>query len=149
MPKQMTVAVLGAGGTMGLPMARNIAQAGMRVRAWNRTPVVEGGAETIALAEGMGVDPALMFDALEGGPLDLPYLRMKGEAIAERNFEPSFALRLAAKDARLVQASAADRGLDLPVLAAIHRRLDEGVPEHGDDDVSATFLTSAPRSGVR
>jgi 3-hydroxyisobutyrate dehydrogenase len=32
-----TVAVLGAGGTMGLPMARNIAKAGIEVRAWNRT----------------------------------------------------------------------------------------------------------------
>jgi 3-hydroxyisobutyrate dehydrogenase len=241
MPKQMTVAVLGAGGTMGLPMARNIARAGLRVRAWNRSPekmrpladdgahladdaraavegadvvitmladadavlavmgaaidamregvawlqtstigeagieacaelaeghgirlvdapvlgtkapaeqgelivlgsgpeglrdglapifdaiaqrtmwvgetgagtrlkvvvnswivtVVEGGAETIALAEGMGVDPTLLFEALEGGALDLPYLRMKGEAIAARDFDPSFSLRLAAKD---------------------------------------------------
>src|SRR3954467_4839428 len=32
-----TVAVLGAGGTMGLGMSRNIAKAGMTVRAWNRT----------------------------------------------------------------------------------------------------------------
>jgi len=38
MPKQMTVAVLGAGGTMGLPMARNLARAGLEVRAWNRSP---------------------------------------------------------------------------------------------------------------
>ena len=33
-----TVAVLGAGGTMGKAMARNIARAGFAVRAWNRTP---------------------------------------------------------------------------------------------------------------
>jgi 3-hydroxyisobutyrate dehydrogenase len=32
-----TVAVLGAGGTMGLPMARNIARSGIAVRAWNRS----------------------------------------------------------------------------------------------------------------
>src|SRR5215217_2418112 len=32
-----TVAILGAGGTMGLPMARNIAEAGIDVRAWNRS----------------------------------------------------------------------------------------------------------------
>jgi 3-hydroxyisobutyrate dehydrogenase len=289
MPKQMTVAVLGAGGTMGLPMARNIARAGLRVQAWNRSPekarpladegvdiaddpraavegadvvitmladadavlevmgeaidamredavwlqtstigeagieacagladrhgirlvdapvlgtrapaeqgklvvlgsgpeqprddlapifdaiaertmwvgetgagtrlkvvvnswivtVVEGGAETIALAEGMGVDPAVMFEALEGGALDLPYLRMKGEAIAKRDFDPSFSLRLAAKDAGLVQESAGRRDLDLPALEAIRRRLDEGVPEHGDEDMSATFLTSAPKA---
>src|SRR5215208_5873835 len=33
----MTVAFLGAGGTMGLAMARNLAGAGIDVRAWNRT----------------------------------------------------------------------------------------------------------------
>ena len=32
-----TVAVLGAGGTMGFAMARNIARAGIAVRAWNRS----------------------------------------------------------------------------------------------------------------
>jgi 3-hydroxyisobutyrate dehydrogenase len=31
-----TVAVLGAGGTMGFAMARNIVRAGIPVRAWNR-----------------------------------------------------------------------------------------------------------------
>src|ERR671928_1836298 len=33
-----TIAVLGAGGTMGLPMARNLAGAGFVVQAWNRSP---------------------------------------------------------------------------------------------------------------
>ncbi len=32
-----TIAVLGAGGTMGLPIARNLARAGLPVRAWNRS----------------------------------------------------------------------------------------------------------------
>jgi 3-hydroxyisobutyrate dehydrogenase len=117
------------------------------VNSWIVT-VMEGGAETIALAEGMGMDPALLLEAVAGGPLDLPYLRAKAKAIAERDFDPSFSLRLAAKDAGLVQESAAGRGLDLPVLAAIRRRLDEGVAAHGDEDMSATFLTSAPRAGV-
>ncbi len=35
--KKEAVAVIGAGGTMGLPMARNIAGAGIEVRAWNRS----------------------------------------------------------------------------------------------------------------
>ena len=39
------VAVLGAGGTMGFPMARNIARAGIKVRAWNRS---RGKAEPLA-----------------------------------------------------------------------------------------------------
>jgi len=32
-----TIAVLGAGGTMGFPIARNIARAGLPVRAWHRS----------------------------------------------------------------------------------------------------------------
>ena len=32
-----TVAVIGAGGTMGFGMTRNIARAGIAVRAWNRS----------------------------------------------------------------------------------------------------------------
>lgn len=106
--------------------------------------VVEAGAETIALAEGLGLDPRLLFEALEGGTLDLPYLRMKGRAIAERDFAPSFRLKLAAKDAGLIQESAARHGLDLPVLASIAQRLSQGAREHGDEDLAATYLTSAP-----
>lgn len=106
--------------------------------------VVEGGAETLALAEGLGLDPQLVLDAVEGGPLDLPYLRMKGKAIMQRDFEPSFRLKLAAKDASLVQEAAERHGLDLPLVRAIRARFDQAVPEHGDEDMSATYLTSAP-----
>lgn len=107
--------------------------------------VVAAGAETIALAEGLGLDPALFFQAIEGGGLDLPYLRMKGKAMTERSFEPpSFPLRLASKDAGLVRASARERGLNLPVADAIAERLAAGVKEHGDLDMAATYLTSAP-----
>jgi 3-hydroxyisobutyrate dehydrogenase len=77
---------------------------------------VEGTAETIALAEGLGVDPQLFFDAIEGGALELPYLRLKGKAILAREFEPSFSLRLAAKDARRVDQAARARELELPCL---------------------------------
>jgi 3-hydroxyisobutyrate dehydrogenase len=106
--------------------------------------VVEAGAETIALAEGLGIDPALFFQAIEGGALDLPYLRTKGRAIAERDFTPSFRLRLAAKDADLVEDAAFQHGLNLPLLDVVARRLGEAASEHGDEDLSATYLTSAP-----
>ena len=32
------IAVIGAGSTMGRPMARNLAAAGFAVHAWNRSP---------------------------------------------------------------------------------------------------------------
>jgi 3-hydroxyisobutyrate dehydrogenase len=106
--------------------------------------VVEAGAETIALADALGVDPSLFFQAIEGGPLDLPYLRMKGRAMTKHDFTPSFRLALAAKDARLVTDAAWQHGVDLPLLDVVARRLGESVPEHGDEDISATYLLSAP-----
>src|SRR4051812_41506689 len=56
MSEGATVAVLGAGGTMGLPMARHIAEAGMDGRAWNRTrenaePLTERGVEGLDTAK--------------------------------------------------------------------------------------------------
>ena len=33
-----SIAFVGAGGSMGLPMARNLARAGFEVRAWDRSP---------------------------------------------------------------------------------------------------------------
>src|SRR3954453_21025986 len=55
---------------------------------------VEGAAETLALAEGMGLDPQLVLDALGGGPLDMPYLQLKGGMMIERSFDTSFRLPL-------------------------------------------------------
>ncbi|MEN3283099.1 MAG: 3-hydroxyisobutyrate dehydrogenase, partial [Solirubrobacteraceae bacterium] len=57
----MRVAVLGTG-TMGLPMARNIAAAGHDVRAWNRSreraePLAEHGV-TVCDSAGEAVDDA-------------------------------------------------------------------------------------------
>jgi 3-hydroxyisobutyrate dehydrogenase len=113
------------------------------VNTWIVTTVA-GAAETIALAEAAGLDPGLLFEAIDGGPLDMAYLRAKGGAMIERQFEPSFSLRLAAKDARLVEESAGRRGMELPLAAAARRQLDAGVEEHGDADLSATFLTYLP-----
>lgn len=115
----------------------------LAINTWLLT-VLEGTAETLALAEGLGLDPQLVLDAVAGGPLDLPYLQAKGRAMISHDFAPSFRLGLAAKDARLVQDAIDRHGLDLPLASAIRRRLDQGVPEHGDEDMSATYLTSAP-----
>jgi 3-hydroxyisobutyrate dehydrogenase len=109
--------------------------------------VTEAAAESIALAEGLGVDPKLFLEAIEGGPLDLPYLKLKSQAIMERSFEPSFSLKLAAKDARLIDQSAHSHELSLPMFAAIAERMTEGTEEHGEKDMSATYLAAAAGRG--
>jgi 3-hydroxyisobutyrate dehydrogenase len=106
--------------------------------------VVEGVAEAIALAQGLELDPELFLQAIDGGPLEAPYAKIKAQAMIDRDFEPTFALKHATKDAKLAADAAARRQLDLPVLAAIARRMDEAVAAHGDEDLSATYLSSAP-----
>jgi 3-hydroxyisobutyrate dehydrogenase len=119
----------------------------MVVNSWVLT-VTEGCAETVALAQGLGIDPSLIFEAIDGGTLDLPYLRMKGNAIIEQNFEPMFKLALAAKDAGLINESASRHDLDLPLFATIRDRMLEAAKEHGDEDMIATWFASAP-AGVQ
>ena len=70
-------------------------------------------------------------------------MRRHATAMIERKFEPSFRLALAAKDARLAEEAAALHGADLPMLELIRHRLEEGAEHHGDEDIAATYLTSA------
>jgi 3-hydroxyisobutyrate dehydrogenase len=131
------------------------AGAGSRLKlvtnAWLLT-VVEGCAEVMVLAEHLGLDPSLLLEAVEGGALDMPYLRIKAAAILGGNFEPAFRLALAAKDADLIQEAAEARQLELPLLATVRERLAQAAREHGDEDVIAVYRTiadAATTSGSR
>ena len=107
--------------------------------------LVEGLAETIAFAEGIDIDPAQFLETISGGPVDNLYAQMKGKMMIERSFEPSFKLELAAKDARLVLEAMHRHDLDLPMLEAIRDQLARAAEDHGDEDMAAAYLASAPR----
>jgi 3-hydroxyisobutyrate dehydrogenase len=106
--------------------------------------VVEGTAEMLALAEGLGIDPSLAMEAVADGPLDLPYMQMKGRAMLARDFTPSFRLSLAAKDAALAAQAATAADLELPMLEAICRQMARAAEQHGDEDLAAVYLASSP-----
>ena len=103
--------------------------------------VVEGIAESLSLARALGVEPESFLDVVKGGAMDAPYVQLKGSAMLDGNFAPSFGLDGAAKDAALIVEAARDAGADLGVLEAVQqhfaRALDAG---HGDLDLAATFL---------
>ncbi|HSD24985.1 MAG TPA: NAD(P)-dependent oxidoreductase [Solirubrobacterales bacterium] len=107
--------------------------------------LVEGLAETVAFAEGIGIDPGQFLETISGSPVDNPYAQMKGRMMIERDFEPSFKLELAAKDARLVLEAMERHDLELPMLGAIRAQLEEAAAEHGDKDMAAAYLASAPK----
>jgi 3-hydroxyisobutyrate dehydrogenase len=107
--------------------------------------VTQGTAETIAFAQSLGVEPEWVLEALEGGALDLPYFRMKSKLMLDEDFPASFALALAAKDARLVAEAAEGHGADLPIAAAIAQRFTQATEAgHGDEDMAATYRLSKP-----
>ena len=107
--------------------------------------LIEGLGESVALAEGLGVDPAAFLQIIDGGPLGPPYAKMKGTMMIERSYEPSFSLALAAKDAGLALAAAEAAGLELPALRAIRSQLEKAVDQgHGDDDMAAAVEASRP-----
>jgi 3-hydroxyisobutyrate dehydrogenase len=102
--------------------------------------VTEATAETIALAQGLDVDPQLVLDALEGGSLDVPYFRMKAKLMLDGDFPPSFPLALAAKDAALVDEAAQRAGVDLAVARALAERFAAAAAAgHGDEDMAAVY----------
>ena len=99
--------------------------------------LVEALAETIALAQRLDVDPHDFLKMIEGGLMDTPYARLKGEPMIAREFPPSFPLALAAKDAGLITDAAPDLPLPKLVREQMLRAVEAG---HGDADVAATFM---------
>jgi 3-hydroxyisobutyrate dehydrogenase len=106
------------------------------VNSWICT-ITEGTAEMLRLAEALGLEPRLVLDAIEDGPLEAPYQRMKGEMMLKGEYPPSFRLDLAAKDARLAVAAGADA--EIPAIEAIAAQMTAVAAEHPDEDLAVLF----------
>jgi 3-hydroxyisobutyrate dehydrogenase len=105
--------------------------------------LVEGLAETIALAESIGVDPSHFLEIIDGAPMGAPYAQLKGKAMIAREFAPAFPLSLAHKDARLVLAAAEEAGLTLPAVHQVERQFARAAGDgHGDEDMAAVFTAT-------
>src|SRR5450432_1181182 len=117
-------------------------RAKLAMNAWV-TGLVAVLAETITLCEGLDLDPRLFLDLLRGGPTDSPYAQLKGKAMIERQFAPSFALRLAHKDLRLILEAGREAGASLPVITAIEEKFDRAERQgRGDEDLAAVVAAS-------
>jgi 3-hydroxyisobutyrate dehydrogenase len=111
---------------------------------------VEAVAETLALAERLGLDPHLLVDVVAGSPIASPYAIGKAKAMLAGDFLPGFTLRNAFKDTTLAIGAARDRHLELPLSDAVAQRwLDAIEAGHGDQDVSSAFVQALRRPPVK
>jgi 3-hydroxyisobutyrate dehydrogenase len=107
--------------------------------------VVGATAQAVGLARGLGVDPALFLEAIGGGPLDCPYVQLKGKSMIAEEFPPAFPLAGAVKDAGLIAEAQRVAGTDDAQMAAL-RELFATAAEagHGDEDLAAVWYAVRP-----
>lgn len=84
------------------------------------TTIIEGLAESFALARKSKVDPGQMLEILTGSLFPAPIYKNYGAMVAHEKFEPvGFKLRLGAKDNRLVLSAAEEAGVPMPIASLV------------------------------
>ena len=108
--------------------------------------VTDGLAETIALAEGLDLDPSLFLEAIEGGSLDIAYAHLKGPGMIKGELPLAFPLRHALKDADLVVAAARRHDVDLGLAPVLRDRFARAAEAgHADEDMGMVIAASRRR----
>jgi 3-hydroxyisobutyrate dehydrogenase-like beta-hydroxyacid dehydrogenase len=84
------------------------------------TTMIEGLAESFALARKSEVDPGQMLEILTGSLFPAPIYKNYGAMVAHEKFEPvGFKLKLGAKDNRLVLSAAEEAGVPMPIASLV------------------------------
>jgi len=88
----------------------------LAMNAWIAT-ITAGIAQSLTIADRLGLDPRLVLEALQGAAADSPYAQIKGGAMLQQGFEPQFEVVGLLKDVRL--AREATPGMPQQLLAAL------------------------------
>jgi 3-hydroxyisobutyrate dehydrogenase len=107
--------------------------------------ITAGTAQSLALAQSLGVDPALFLDAIAGTPTDSPYAQLKGRAMIAGDWSPSFALDGVIKDIGLMLEAADSVDFPRELLATVQAQFDRASKAgHGGDDMAAVRAAFPP-----
>jgi 3-hydroxyisobutyrate dehydrogenase len=105
--------------------------------AWVAT-ITAATAQSVALAEALGVRPEQFLEALAGSPTDAPYMQLKGNAMLGGDYATSFAVDGVVKDVDLMREAGADVGFPTELLDAVHEVFARASRAgHGGDDMAA------------
>ena len=88
----------------------------LAMNAWIAT-ITAGIAQSLTIADRLGLDPGLVLEALHGAAADSPYAQLKGDAMLRQGFDAQFEVVGLLKDVRL--AREATVGMPQPLLAAL------------------------------
>lgn len=83
----------------------------LAVNSWVLS-ITAATAQAVALARGLGLDPDAFLEAIAGGPVDSTYAQVKGRAMIDAEFSPSFGVDGAVKDSALIVAALGAAGAD-------------------------------------
>jgi 3-hydroxyisobutyrate dehydrogenase len=107
--------------------------------------LIEGVAETMELADRLGIGHQQLAEVIEGGPLDAPIADAKLYKMDRQDYAAEFPLEWALKDVDLAIDAAG--GEAPPLLAALSRQWHTAVADgHGRQDISAARLALASPS---
>jgi 3-hydroxyisobutyrate dehydrogenase len=110
--------------------------------------VTDAIAETIALAEGLDIEPERFLEAIKGGGLDIGYAHIKGPGMIEGELPVAFPLKHALKDADLILAAAERHDLDLGMGPAVRDRFARAADAgHGDEDMGMVIAATRAADG--
>ena len=99
---------------------------------------IQAVAEALTFARASGADPAKVREALLGGFADSTILKVHGERMIDRSFEPGFRLRLHQKDMDLAVSGARALNIALPNTATVAQMMNAAVgAQDGEKDHSA------------
>ncbi|WP_026204172.1 NAD(P)-dependent oxidoreductase [Actinomycetospora chiangmaiensis] len=109
----------------------------LAVNAWIGV-MVNGTAQSIALTRGLGLDPQLFLDAVDGQAVDSPYVQLKGKAMITGDYTPSFELDGVVKDYDLIRQALTEAGTATTLADAVTDRLAAASAQgHGAEDMAA------------
>ncbi|WP_374949372.1 NAD(P)-dependent oxidoreductase [Mucilaginibacter sp.] len=93
----------------------------------------QGLAEAVVLAKQNDIEPTVLMELLNNGALASPFMKIKGDAILNDNYQPAFSLKNIAKDLRLSK----DIGLSTPLGEAALKTFSDAEQEFGNEDLIA------------
>ena len=97
----------------------------------------QGLAETILFANQQGISTKDLMELINNSALGNAFIKIKGEAILNDNYEAAFALKHIAKDLRLAK----NEGLDSPLANVLNHSFQVAEQELAEEDIIAIIKT--------